>query len=1097
MSKQIGFDKLFDVASFDTGTKRIAELLGKITEEINKAKTSADEFTKIMGQQLKSDINKLQASSKSLNEEMTAITNKMNTFKATTSNTKKVISDYERENEKLRKELEKLKTAQTNVNKETKKTGQSINASVQSLLGVASGAAIAYRGIQILTNQLRLAIESTLDFEQAMKEVQAISRASAEELALLTENANRLGATTEKTAGQIAKLQKELGKLGFNTTEILASTDAIVDLSTATGEDLANSATVAAATLRAFGLEATEMNRVVDVMAGSFVRSGLDLEKFRESMKLVAPIARATNVDIETTTAALSKLADAGLSGSLAGTALRNLLSEMADPTSKLTKFLGSLNEEFVDGVNSSEEMIRAFKALRDNGVQLAQAVQMVDVRARPAFFTIMNQIDAVEGLALEYGLLNGEADKIAETMRDTLTNDIKIAESAFDAMRRNIVEEFTPAMREATQNVTLMSEFIRFLTDDLSNLESQTSAMSTTWNVLTDLLVFPRLWEEAFKDIEAFNSFRLGQEAIETTQNSLEALTVDLEKVPDLLKALEASNLYIEAEEYGAVGQIIKNVLIDAGAEYEVLLKKIENGTATEEQGLKALKSKLESNLKSIANSVKQQENKLIALKDEYDLMVEVNGQAEFGTLEFDKQNAVLQQIKQIQTFLENSADKQVSLNTVLSKLKSDIKEFTGDLGDKEKNNLKTLEEKLRLEHQIAEARIQGEIDFQKTRLQTESDPVKQQAIREQILRKEIELADMRYNHEINLLEQTASKDENYLLKRQVAYENYVSEVNKLLNGALVDLDGFQDTLVTQTEKQFDTLKKNSKEALDKLAKDWKKTQESTVDTTEDAEKEKWSKIQKYAQIGAQGLARITRFVFDNRQLARQNELDAISRWEEEQVRLAGDNEDAKLRIEERAEQRRLEIKRKQAQDNKKEAIFQIIIDTAQAVLRGFLDGGLPMAIVAGALGAAQLAIVASQPIPQFAKGTDHSPEGVAEVGEKGRELVQDGRTKKWSVTPDKSTFMYLPKGSKVLPNEQTEQILSGKLDRNEVADNYLQIRKTEIKKDETNYEALGNVFKKAVTEIPVNITNFDEDGVTKFIQKRSVKLRRLNKRY
>jgi phosphate uptake regulator len=367
-----------------------------------------------MGEELKNKINQLSSASSNFDTELKKVRADFEAFKQSVGQTNATLDQYKKTNEDLTNKVKNLEEqtkkyteAQKGASKAASDGGVTMKGLSQQLLGVASGAALVYRGVQMLKEQLVAAVKSTIAFEKAMKEVQAISRASADQVQALTDNANKLGASTEKTAVEIAGLQKELAKLGFTSTEIIAASQAIVDLSTATGENLAGSATVAAATLRAFGLEAIEMTRVVDVMAGSFVRSGLDLEKFRESMKLVAPIARATNIDVETTTAALSKLADAGLSGSLAGTALRNLFSSMADPTDKLSQFLGYT-------VTNSQDLIKAFKDLRDRGVDLAQAVQMVDVRARPAFFTLLNQVDSVEALAREYRSLTGEGERIS-----------------------------------------------------------------------------------------------------------------------------------------------------------------------------------------------------------------------------------------------------------------------------------------------------------------------------------------------------------------------------------------------------------------------------------------------------------------------------------------------------------------------------------------------------------------------------------------------------------------------------------------------------------------------------------------------------------
>ena len=114
------------------------------------------------------------------------------------------------------------------------------------------------------------------------------------------------------------QLQTEFAKLGFSTKEILASTKATLDLAASLDVGLGEAASIAGSTLRAFGLEAEETQRVVDVMSSSTSKSALDYESLRESLKLVAPTSRAMNVSIEETTALLATLADNGLKGSIA-----------------------------------------------------------------------------------------------------------------------------------------------------------------------------------------------------------------------------------------------------------------------------------------------------------------------------------------------------------------------------------------------------------------------------------------------------------------------------------------------------------------------------------------------------------------------------------------------------------------------------------------------------------------------------------------------------------------------------------------------------------------------------------------------------------
>lgn len=1103
MAKKITGQDLFDVSSFDQATQQIVGLIKSITEEIGKAKQASGQLSETLGKSLKAEIEKITSSSKSLEKELSEVKAKFDNLKSTVSNTNDVIKKYEQENKKLETELKKVQeelkkvgTEQTKTNKTQKEGSISAAGLSQSLIGVASGAALVYKGISLLREQLTLAVKSTMEFETAMKEVQAISRASAEQLQLLTSNANRLGATTEKTATQIATLQKELGKLGFNTTEILASTDAIVDLSTATGEDLAGSATVAAATLRAFGLEAIEMSRVVDVMAGSFVRSGLDLEKFRESMKLVAPIARAANIDLETTTAALSKLADAGLSGSLAGTALRNLFSNMADPTSKLATRIGF-------AVKNSDDLVEAFRKLKSEGVDLAEVVQLVDVRARPAFFTIMNQIDAVEGLATEYSILNGEANDIAETMRDTLANDVDIANSAFDAMRRNIVEQFVPAMRSATQGVTTLSEFIRFLVKDLSEfsttLKSTTDKGTEHISMLSGLInIFNtygetiRTYVESSKGVEHFEDLKTSIGSAGDAMRLINQDVAALQAVDTIIEEARKNASLKNKEDKITFSQII-DLVNNLGSEYADIALHIEQGGDLEKAAL-ATKVRVLKNLEDTNNIYLQQVNNLETIN------------RQIAILESKKDRSVEQE-KELHTLradagfigkfiLEN--EKAIGrLQLLLNKYKTEGVKIDEDTNKQKEITKKKLSDIILLELERQKIISQGREQELAAQLKEVDEGIlttfKKKELLKDLTQERIRLAELGLEKELRNIELAEDGTRQTLIRQQAAYEKYFNEISKIRRDSFKEVKDINNA----EEKHFHDMIKANIQATKDGQKTWKEVMQEREESTE----ETISKIADMVAQSMQYVSRLTTEIFNNQQIARENELRAIDNWEQRRIELAGDNAEAIEAIEKEAEKKRNEVRKRQAKADRREALFQIAIQTAQGIARAVaqspLTGGLPFSAIVAALGAAQAAVVASRPLPEFYKGTDDSPEGLAVVGDRyGRELIQDGKTGEYRLTPNKATVQYLSEGSKVFTNKETERILSS-VDHNGIAVGKLSGATQERKQPPIDYNKLGKTFEDAVTKIPVSTTNFDQNGVRTFVTKGRNRTERLNNRY
>jgi len=283
-------------------------------------------------------------------------------------------------------------------------------------------------GVQAFSQVLREGFEVTRNFGLEISKVRAVTGATDAEFEKLKNNAIDLGSSTAFTASQVAELESAYAKLGFTTDEILSATEATLNLAIATDTDLQSAAEVAGTTLRAFGLDASDTVRVTDVMAKSFTSSALDIEKFRESIKLVAPIAKAAGVSIEVTTALLGKLADAGISGSIAGTSLRNLLGKLTDPTSELTKELGF-------AVDSSESLVSAFKQLSKGNIDLAKATELTDERSKAAFLTFVEGIDSVEALASELENASGSASEMARIVGDNLDGDIKKLTSAFEGL--------------------------------------------------------------------------------------------------------------------------------------------------------------------------------------------------------------------------------------------------------------------------------------------------------------------------------------------------------------------------------------------------------------------------------------------------------------------------------------------------------------------------------------------------------------------------------------------------------------------------------------------------------------------------------------
>jgi hypothetical protein len=329
----------------------------------------------------------------------------------------------------------------------------------------------------------------------------------------------------------------------------------------------------------------------------------------------------------------------------------------------------------------------------------------------------------------------------------------------------------------------------------------------------------------------------------------------------------------------------------------------------------------------------------------------------------------------------------------------------------------------------------------------------------------------------------------------QNVEYDKGIKEFFDAEQAKIDKADRLQEAMAKEMEAEV--------AAEQKIMAEKAKIAEKAGEDAAKAEEEKWEDIVAKAEFGAQKLSEITRMMFDNGAVKRENEMRAIDAWEEERIGMAGDNEEAIAAIEKEAEERRNKVRIDQAKADKKEALFQIAIQTALAVVKAIAASpvtlGLPWSALVLAAGLAQAAIVNARPLPAFAKGTNYSPEGHAVVGERGRELIVDGKTGQTRLSSETASITHLSRGSKVIPHHLTEKLLSDpNFDHNGVAEKYLnKASNIKVEKPAVDYNRIEQAFHNSVTQIPLNKTVFDQNGVTNYVVKRSSTIRRINKKY
>ena len=293
------------------------------------------------------------------------------------------------------------------------------------------------------------AARSIAEYGTQLSKVKALTGATAAEFEALNKKARELGASTQFSAAEAAAGMAFLAQAGFKTNEIIAASADLLNLAAAGGLELADAMDIASNIMTPFSMSADEAGRT--------------------AMAKVAPVASQLGISLENTAAAIGILGNAGIQGSDAGTAMKNIMARLVKPTAEVTAGLDKLGLTFDDvnpatqSLSSILEKLRVAQLKVGDATTIAQSnVMIFGLRAQAAGGVLVKAAQQVREFTGELQQSNGAAAEMAATMVNNLAGDVKAAGSAFSEIQLAIGEGgLTGVLREATQWATnLMREF-------------------------------------------------------------------------------------------------------------------------------------------------------------------------------------------------------------------------------------------------------------------------------------------------------------------------------------------------------------------------------------------------------------------------------------------------------------------------------------------------------------------------------------------------------------------------------------------------------------------------------------------------------------
>lgn len=283
-------------------------------------------------------------------------------------------------------------------------------------------------------------------FETAMDKVSALSGATGEELEKLANKARELGANTQFSATEAADALGYMALAGWDTKQSLEAVDSVLTLAQAGEMDLAAASDMVTDYLSAFGMEADEAGRMVDVLAYAQGNANTSAEGLGAAFKNCAANANAAGLDIETTTAAISMMANQGLKGQEAGTALNAVMRDMTNRMKDGAIAIGETSVAVMDADGNYRDFVDILADVEaaTNGMGDAEKAA-----ALQSTFTA----DSIKGLNLMLNSGSGElggfreelynskdaAQIMADTMTDNLQGDLAELDSALQATQESL----------------------------------------------------------------------------------------------------------------------------------------------------------------------------------------------------------------------------------------------------------------------------------------------------------------------------------------------------------------------------------------------------------------------------------------------------------------------------------------------------------------------------------------------------------------------------------------------------------------------------------------------------------------------------------
>jgi TP901 family phage tail tape measure protein len=339
------------------------------------------------------------------------------------------------------------------------------------------GGALAQLGIAFSFAQvIRSTTANIVEFDRAIRELEAVTGATGAQLAALESRARDLGATTEFTAKQAADGLTFLARAGFDTQQSLDAIGATLDIATAGTLGLAEAADIASNVVSTFNLEAAQTAEVGDILVATANNANTNVQQLAEAIKFAGNVASAVGVPLEDLSAAVGVLGNRGVQASLAGTNLRGIIAGLLGPTTEAQERIRALGLTLADIDPTTKSLAEIFEAFAAAGLEASDAVAIFGRRNVGAALAFRDSTDELRNLNQEIQDADGAASDAADTVRDSLKGSIDSLKSAVSELQLVLGEGGLSGALRGT--VDLATDVVRALSGSSNEFQNNEVAV-------------------------------------------------------------------------------------------------------------------------------------------------------------------------------------------------------------------------------------------------------------------------------------------------------------------------------------------------------------------------------------------------------------------------------------------------------------------------------------------------------------------------------------------------------------------------------------------------------------------------------------------